>query len=251
MDPVTATFTGINTAANLAGTVGGFLGQGGAEGLSRQDQRYLAHMAQIQQEKDNDYRMNQMKYRTQDAMNAGLHPLAALGIMPSPGGQAPQALFQGSKDTLGDKLQRMGQNVTRAISTYQTPEQRAVFQTELDNAKKQGNLIDAQTADIYDQIAKRPGTPPPAPPDGSMTNPKPKYIAYRNQDGTISYHYNPEFAASIMSDPLQMYGQSFRNVFRASETGGFPWQGTWNEIKAAAKRLGSPLRVLDLRDWRR
>lgn len=239
-----AVIGGINAAASVAGTVGSFMG-GGSEGLSRQDQRYLAHH-NLEMSRDALYR--NMQIRAADAEKAGFHPLAALGVMPS-GSPAIPIPGGSSGPRLGDRLERMGQNVSRAIQAYQTPEQRAILQAELDNAKRQGNLIDAQVAESKARTAQMTGTPPPAPPSGDIRNPKPKYVAYRNQDGTISYHYNPEFAASIMSDPMQMWAQSYRNLGRSSETGGFPWQGTWNELKAAGKRLLNPIDTM--RDWRR
>lgn len=227
---------GINTAANVASTIGSFFGGGGAEGLSRDDQRFLAHQAQVQQARDNFVQENFMQIRARDAEKAGLHPLAALGVMPTAGGSAPTAMFQSQKGpNWGDRLNAMGQNLSRAISAYQTSDQKRMFEVELENKKKEGNLIDQNIAESMWRMANQPGTPPPSPKE--VSGPKPKYVAYQLPDGSIEMAYNPEYAASLMSDPWQMHAQSIRGIASSAQTGGFPWQGLWNEIKAGARRL--------------
>lgn len=183
-DPWSLAFSGINAAAAGAGAAGSFFGGGGQEGLSRQDQRYLAHQAQIQQALDNDFRMNQMQYRTQDAMKAGLHPLAALGIMPAPGGQAPMA-FQaaGPGESFGSRLDRMGQNVSRAISNFQTKEQRAAHDIALRQAAAQAELVEQQAIEARRNNMLPVGTAKPVPANVSFVHP----------DGHVEVIPSPEY----------------------------------------------------------
>lgn len=235
--PIGPILAGINTAANVAGTVGSFMG-GGAEGLSRDDQRFLAHQ---QWTLSRDQFERGIQTRVADAMAAGIHPLAALGVMPASGN--PIAIGEGRpRSSLGDRLNAMGQNVSRAISAYQTPEQRAMFQAQLDNERAQGDLIRAQTAESLARAANQPGSPPPAP--GSMTNPQPKFVAWRNQDGSIEMAPSPEWAASNMSSPFSMYANDIKRIFTSQSTGGFPWQGAWNELKYGLKRALNPVGAL-------
>lgn len=207
-DQISLLLSGLNTGANLAGAAGSFFG-GRQEGLSRQDQRFLAHQAQIQQAADNDFRMNQMYYRSQDAQRAGLHPLAALGIMPASGGQAPVAMFQEQKESLGSKLNNMGQNISRAISAYQTPEERELARIRLANEKAQGDLIKANTLESLSRAKNVAGTPParPNPYGQSVSGDVPEWPyehqLMKNPDGSFTRHYSPEMAVSLMARPWE------------------------------------------------
>lgn len=229
---------GINTAANVAGTIGSFFG-GGQEGLSKDDQRFMAHqswtLARDQFEKP-------MQVRARDAEAAGLHPLAALGVMPSSSSVAT-AFAPESKPNLGDRLNNMGQNISRAISAYQTAPERELAKVRLDNEKAQGDLIRANTLESLKRAQDQPSNPPALPGQPMLQkwwNPVTK---------TVEWGYSPEYAASIMSSPLSMYAKDVKNIAGNYSGGGHPTAGYINELLHAAKRL-NPLNWWDMRKRR-
>lgn len=68
-----------------------------------------------------EFAQNQIQWKVADAKKAGLHPLAALGMSPVMG---PSATAVGDFSGIDRGLDAMGQNISRAIDSYQTQEQR-------------------------------------------------------------------------------------------------------------------------------
>lgn len=200
---------GINAAANLAGAAGSFFG-GGAEGLSRQDQRFMADKSWRMAERQQDFLENQMVYRTNDAIRAGIHPLAAIGVNPASGGSISLASPSHQGKSLGDKLQDMGQHVSRAASAYQTPEQRALVQLELEKLKNENDLIKANTAATLHNMRNIPGNPPAqsSNPNGNGDVVESEQMWYKRPDGSLVRAFTPQYAASLMSDPWEMRTRS-------------------------------------------
>lgn len=65
---------------------------------------------------------NQVQWRTQDAIAAGLHPLAALGLNPASSGVGAGQVFG------GPDYQAMGADVGRALESMSKPEEKVVSQ---------------------------------------------------------------------------------------------------------------------------
>ena len=63
-------------AGSVVGGVAGYLGQKKAESAQRQANR-LAY------EREKEFAQNQIQWKVKDAVAAGLHPLAALGVNPA------------------------------------------------------------------------------------------------------------------------------------------------------------------------
>lgn len=229
---------GINAAANVASALGGFFG-GGQEGLSRDDQRFMAHKAWNLAD-DQFYRG--MQIRSRDAEAAGLHPLAALGVAPS-SVSSSTAFAPQSKPSLGDRLNNMGQNISRAISAYQTPEERELARIRLRTEKANATLAEENAKAAIKANLDQPGTPPAAPGVPSMQR------WYNPVTNKVEWGYTPEYAASIMSSPVTMYSKDLKRILGSYESGGFPWHGLWNEFRSATHRL-NPLNWWDMRKRR-
>jgi len=219
VDPSTI-LAGINTAANIAGTVGSLMG-GSAEGLSRQDQRFLADKSWKMSERQQDFLENQMYYRSKDAERAGLHPLAALGVMPTSGGVPVSVPGGRPAPSLGERLSSMGQNVSRAIQAQQSLPSRALLTQQLENEKAQGDFIRAQTAESLAR-ARNLSMPPPFPQGSS--NPYGftgeaqavgnRHVLIRNPDGTFTTEDSPTYGSTLYHRPVSSAGRDILAIMK-------------------------------------
>lgn len=214
---------GINTAAQVAGTVGGFMG-GGKEGLSRTDQRYVAHK-NIQWGDDALYRGVQI--RANDAREAGLHPLAALGMMPTNSSMAPGTGSEGPN--LGDRLNAMGQNVSRAISATQTAEQRAMFNAQLEEQKANAITAKANAIEAMRRVLSGPSNPPPMPNNssidpysysGDVQGIKNKHVLIRQPDGTVRLEESPDYGSTLYHRPVSSVGRDLLTIVKDALSSG-------------------------------
>lgn len=100
---------------------------------------------------------NQIQWRVADAVKAGIHPLAALGVNPASG----PSISVGSS-SLGSALSDMGQNLGRAAEAYLTPDaknaSRAALLTE-ENIGLQNDLLRAQIAGAQKALLTQGSTP--------------------------------------------------------------------------------------------
>lgn len=85
---------------------------------------------------------NQVQWRVADAVKAGLHPLAALGVNPASG---PSAMIGSS---LGSSISNMGQNISRAAEAYLTPEDKIAAKSALLGLEQQQANIDLTRAQL-------------------------------------------------------------------------------------------------------
>lgn len=100
---------------------------------------------------------NQVQWRVADAVKAGLHPLAALGVNPASG---PSISVGGS--SLGSALSDMGQDISRAAEAYLTPEAKGVARAQLlqeENIGLQNDLLRAQIAGAKKALLTSGSTP--------------------------------------------------------------------------------------------
>ena len=160
----------LGTLGNAAGGIGQFLGGLGSvfggkkKGPSHADQ--LAFNNQIVR--------GTIANTVGAAKEAGIHPLAALGINPASG-----AGFQIGNDStgpdIGSAIANMGQGIGRATAAYQSKEQRLMEQASatlsLENQQLQNDRLRSEI-----RLINQPATPPPIPnafqdyrmPDGSL-----------------------------------------------------------------------------------
>lgn len=109
--------------SSVTDVIGGQL----AAAQNRQSQRYSTDVAR-------EFAQNGIQWRVADAKAAGLHPLAALGMMPAQ--STPMILG----DTGGEGLAHAGQSIGNALTRQQSTEDKS-----LENAQLQ--LLHAQTAE--------------------------------------------------------------------------------------------------------
>lgn len=86
---------------------------------------------------------NQVQWRVADAVKAGLHPLAALGVNPASG---PSVSVGGSG--IGAALSSMGQNIGRAAEAYLTPADKIAARSALLGLEQQQANIDLTKSQI-------------------------------------------------------------------------------------------------------
>lgn len=121
-------------------------------------------LAQQQMQMQKEFAQNGIRWRVQDAEAAGLHPLAALGTMPS--SYSPvQAMFTDAGPTYSEPWSRMGQNLYRAYQAQMSPTEKKMEALKVQNAEKQNDLLDRQIK-AADQALLRNQVPPGIP---SMT----------------------------------------------------------------------------------
>lgn len=166
MDPL-ITSALIGGGANLLSGGMGFFGGGGSEGLSRDDQRWLADFQWKQSLRNEHFQRNYVQLRSRDAEKAGIHPLAALGIQPAGFGQAivgaPEDSGRNRWDNAADMTSRLGQDISRAVSATATPEEkllrRAQLATEIQQARAMSAEADLKLAQARD-LERNPSVPP-------------------------------------------------------------------------------------------
>lgn len=87
---------------------------------------------------------NQIQWRVQDAVKAGIHPLAALGVNPASG---PPAAQIGAD--WGGSMAQMGQDIGRAIESGMAPEDQSAAQLmrlQLERGSLENDLLRSQIA---------------------------------------------------------------------------------------------------------
>lgn len=181
----------------------------------------------------NDFARHGLRWRVDDAMDAGLHPLAALGMNPT-GGSPVQVFGSGggsSGSSAGNSyraLSNMGQNVLRAINAGSTGDERMLMAARIDSERANADLARAQAAEAIKRTAFIGGEPPiPS-----------AYVNYRMSDGSMQSGYSGEYAASMMSRPLSMWAEDISEIF-----------GGMNS-RELMRRMGSSVKM-GLNPWRR
>lgn len=149
---------GLN-AAGLA------LGGGGTEGLSREDQRWLADFQWKQALRNEDFQHklaeSGIRMRVADAEAAGLHPLAALGVQGIQGsfGSSINGSPASRDGHLGRGLSEMGQDISRAAMSMATQEEKAFKALQLENMKIQNEILKTDLTERRNRLTA-PGTGP-------------------------------------------------------------------------------------------
>lgn len=96
-----------------------------------------------QMEMQREFAKNSIRWKTEDAVAAGLHPLAAIGAQGT--SYSPASVNVDVDRSKSDFYHRTGQNISRALNAVQTPEERAmkaltIQSMEIDNAIKKKQL---------------------------------------------------------------------------------------------------------------
>lgn len=146
--------TVIGAGAGLIGDIfGGFFGD-------RSSKRQLAE-SKRQFNMQYDFQRNHTQYRVQDALKAGINPLAALGVSSN---VSPTVSTYGGDNAVGNAVSRAGDRVGRMF-------ERLSQQDTLDdmNYRKQSRALDLESKRIQNDIDKarlgamgQPGVPEPS-----------------------------------------------------------------------------------------
>lgn len=228
IDPGTAALVSSLVAAG--GNIASGFFRGGTEGLDQAQQAWLADwqwkMGNRQQDfaESNaafarDLALNGLAYKAQDARNAGLHPLAALGAAgPSFSAGSPSIHIGGygpgsKENNWPEALSRAGQNLSRAMMV--TRSRLEARQLEADTRKAEAEADFAQTQAI---AAKRrldnptSGTPGMPDPYGSPSGVRaPMHQWLQGPDGPELVG-SKEYTYGVMGKPLTMYGRDFWDI---------------------------------------
>lgn len=115
-------------------------------------------------ERQKEFAKNGLRWRVEDAIAAGLHPLAALGASGASYSPASIAPLFGTDDeglSKGQFLARSGQNIARAVEATMSKEERLFNaqrnQLEIERMKKENLLLDMQITKVGQ--ATGPGFP--------------------------------------------------------------------------------------------
>lgn len=189
--------TVIGAGAGLIGDIfGGFFG-------NRSSKRQLAE-SKRQFNMQYDFQRNHTQYRVQDALKAGINPLAALGVSSN---VSPTVSTYGGDNAVGNAVSRAGDRVGRMF-------ERLSEQDTLDdlNYRKQSRALDLESKRIQNDIAKaklgamgQPGVPDPTGerllfyPTYDMQG-RPRLLV--NQDATENDNDNAGYRSAILTSFL-------------------------------------------------
>lgn len=230
--------------SSMFGSGLGFMGQKLTAG-QREDQRWMNDFAwkqSLRQERLGEELLhNRLLWTTNDAMRAGLHPLAALGVN-SASGPSVAANFTGSgpsggpnaMELAGELTHNLGQNVSRAMLAQKSSEERALATAILNKTNSEGNYADALATEARVRTMNMQN-PPPMPP----MNQSNKYQLVKSPNGQWEWILGPEASQGIMSDPIKMWTESINNFMAPPDSPNWQ-QGAWNGIRRVFRPGGIP-----------
>lgn len=193
----------------MLGAMAPGLGQAAGDYFARQaDQNHAAHVARQNYEQQKEFAQNSIRWKVEDAVRAGIHPLVGLGASPSAGG-GTHTVGESPGSSLSSNLGRMGQDVSRAINATRTAEERQLAQLQLSNAQADldGKLIDNQIRASQLQKSTQVGPPLPSAVSPAM--------------GQGNFYVKPaEAFASSHSNPALEAGAKNSYTFMRTDGGG-------------------------------
>lgn len=240
---------------------------------ARENNATQAKYAQLNLDQQREFAQNGIRWKTQDAIAAGLHPLAALGAQVS--SFSPITVGSSSADIKSSPLDLapMGQNITRAIQAGSTSGERVDKQAAavgeiatslgLEKASLENDLLRSNIA------LQRAQLPPPIP----IPRPGPERtvggIAVKDEDLKQKAEDHPQtnivrpFGYPLRANPFFNDGQQFEDRYGDSEIGstlkfgintiadhiytGYGLLPSWDQVKSATR----PARRFMGNTWRR
>lgn len=132
-----------------------------------------------------------IRWRVDDAVAAGLHPLAALGSMPAnaaavPGPSTSVPGTGASWRALGN----LSQNVSRAVMAGATVNERMIQDANLKKIAAETGYFNAMAAEAMSRVGQ-PQNPP-----------MPMYTNYTDENGYVERGYSPYFSQALSSRPI-------------------------------------------------
>jgi len=176
-----------------------------------------------------------LRWRVNDGLAAGIHPLAAIGF------NGPS--FNPVHQNLGAGLENVGQNIDRAIAAKADAPARAVAarasQLALENAGLQNKMLEAQIADIHRSWLRPQAGQPPAAPGGRVA----QLIAGQADTGVVTEPTMYEEFEKLYGEPADLYGAM--EMARQATT-----ERNWPVVKSYAGKLDRQLLELVKRELR-
>lgn len=123
-------------------------GEEASDARRHQDQVNIAN-AELQRE----FAKNSIRWRIEDAASVGLSPLAAIGA--SSYNASPSHVASGPDHTKSEMYSRMGQNISRAVQSTMTQDERVMSRLSVERANLENELLRTQILAI-----KAPSNPP-------------------------------------------------------------------------------------------
>lgn len=145
----------------VGAAIGGALGSGlGGMLDAKSQQEYEREMAERNINLQREFAQNGIRWKVEDAVKAGLHPLYALGA--STQSFSPVSAGSNSLEPM-DHLANMGQDITRAVASTRTAEERQMAGLQLQSARLdiEGKALDNQIR--ASQLQKMAATGPAVP----------------------------------------------------------------------------------------
>lgn len=248
--------------AGITSLAGGLLSKRANEKAQNQalDVQQENNERNIQLQKD--FAQQGIRWKTEDAKAAGLHPLAALGTQTT--GFQPVSIMTDSSapSNLGDTLSRMGQNVSQAWQRQATADERLLANMKLEQEYQKLVGMKLANAGLRQQISGQQGPAFPDPvgnPYGLAGQGDTSYQdpGYRNKPDDIPYSQRPGLSAGrrpVMDEYAYPGGTitEFPNekISEALESGSFVdrWKHSAVQVRNAYRNLKGFLG--DDSDWR-
>lgn len=188
-----------------------------------------------------------VRWRVEDAEAAGLHPLAALGMMPQ--GSSPVSVmsdFGGNRTSSSGNAFRafsnMGQNLMRAAQAGATADERMLNQANVDKVRAETDYMKAMTAESLKR-ASMPGNPPLPDPYSGVSGGDVRVVPNMHQvmRGPNGYEvqWSDEYGRSMMARPFSMAGRDLYEVI-ADALGGT--KRLWRNLISRNSRSQGELR---------
>lgn len=180
---------GMAGMGNMLGGLGGLFGSKGSSSSSNRDRAFQKQLAQ-----------NQIQWRVADAIAAGVHPLAALGISPQSGGGT--AINVG--DYGGSGFQQMSQDISRAkMAAMDARERQAAYALALREAQRadERHKMDMALAgaELASRNARLTGQVGPGVNTRGYNIPSPRFQP-RPSDPVVAAESNPSRSAGHITD---------------------------------------------------
>lgn len=176
--------------------VGSYLDGEARRRAGQRENRIRAEDVALQRE----FAQNSVRWRVEDAKQAGIAPLAALGMQGS--SYQPVGLPQVEPDTqAGDMARSLGQNISRAISATRTAEEREQAQLNLayQRTQLQGAEID-NAIRLHQLQSLRGGNPPMAGSEHVIPGQSGSGVKTRSMERTASMKGAPHAEAGAVND---------------------------------------------------
>lgn len=147
--------------------IGGLMGQQATREANEANQRLAADQMRTNERLQREFAQHGIRWKVEDAIRAGLHPLAALGAQThsfSPvsvgGGVIPD-------DSMANSVRSMGQDISRAVSATRTSEEKQMAALQLASARADVEGKNLQNSLLLQQLNQMSLQKPDFPtPDG-------------------------------------------------------------------------------------